>query len=66
MSRPGPLPGRTLLSRQVNRQFPFWVVRAEGGEHRRVGAQSRGANPEEGKKHRQRNKQMQMHRGEQS
>lgn len=62
-SRPGPHPGRTLLSRQVKKPFPFPACRAKGGKHGAVGAQGRGANPEERKKCRQRNEQRQRHGG---
>lgn len=54
MSRPGPLPGRTLLSRQVNWQLPFRVVRAKVAEVA-VGAQARDVDPEERRKCRQGN-----------
>lgn len=46
------LPGRALLSRQVNRKFPFRVVRAKGGKS---GPKVTLVKPEERKKCRQRN-----------
>lgn len=37
------------MSRQVKRPFPFPACRAKGRKHGTVGAQGRGANPEERK-----------------